>query len=74
MAILTGCKPEDLINLSQAARELGVSRMTIYNMLGRGELYIAETIAGLPYVDRRVVEELKRRRSGPERSEGAAEW
>ncbi len=63
MTILTGCNPEYLINLSQAAVILGLSRPTIYKMIRRGELSPVK-VAGLSYMDRREVEELKRRRSG----------
>ena len=63
MIILTGCKLDDLINLSQAATILGVSRPTIYEMIKRSDLSPVR-VAGLSYVDKGEVEELKRRRSG----------
>lgn len=51
----------ELINLSEAARILGVTRVTVYSMVDRGELLI-ERIAGLPYVGRGAVEELRKQR------------
>ena len=60
---LTAYKPDDLINLTQAAETLGVSRPTVYDLIRKGELTPVE-IAGLQYLDRGEVEGLKRRRNG----------
>ena len=63
MISLTRCNLDDLVNLSQAAEILGVSRVTVYKMIRRGDLSPVQ-VAGLPYVDKGEVEDLKRRRSG----------
>ena len=55
---------DELMNLSQAARELGVTRQTLYRIIQNGEIHIVIRLSGLPFVDRGEVEELKRRRSG----------
>jgi len=59
---MTMCRPEDLINITQAAEMLGVSRPTIYELIRRGELTPVE-IAGLSYLDRGEVESLKQKRN-----------
>ena len=63
MTILTAYKPEELINLSQAAELLSVSYPTVFAMIGRGEL-VPVKIADRQYLVRGEVEELKRRRNG----------
>jgi len=56
-------KPEELVNLSQAAEILGVSYPTVFALIERGELTPVR-IADRQYLDRGEVENLKRRRSG----------
>ena len=56
-------RPEELMNLSQAARELGVTRQTLYRIIEFGQLRVVIRLSGLPFVNRLEVEELKRRRS-----------
>jgi len=63
MTNLTAYKPEDLINLSQAAKILGVSYPTVFALIYRGELESVK-IADRQYLVRGEVEELKRKRSG----------
>lgn len=63
MTTFTARKLEDLINLSQAAEILGVSRPTVYDFIGRGELEPVR-IADRQYLVKGDVEDLKRRRSG----------
>jgi len=63
MIIFTECSLEDLINLSQAARILEVSRPTIYKLVRVGDLRVVARLSGLPYMDKREVDELKRRRN-----------
>ena len=59
---MTVCRPEDLVNITQAAEILEVSRPTVYELIRRGELTPVE-IAGLSYLDRGAVEGLKQKRS-----------
>ena len=56
-------RPEELMNLSQAARELGVTRQTLYRIIELGQLRVVIRLSGLPFVNRLEVEELKQRRS-----------
>ena len=63
MVNLTSYKPEELINLSQAAKILGVSYPTVFALMYRGELYPVR-IADRQYLVKEEVEDLKRRRSG----------
>jgi len=50
---------KDLINLSQAARLLGVTRQTLYSRIRDGALKVVRVL-GLPYVRRGDVERLKK--------------
>ena len=59
---LTAYKPEELINLSQAAELLSVSYPTVFAMMDRGELTPVR-IADRQYLVKGAVEELKRRRN-----------
>jgi len=63
MSNLIAHKPEELINLSQAAEILGVSYPTVFALIDRGELEPVR-IADRQYLVRGKVEDLKRRRSG----------
>ena len=65
MTNLTAYKPEDLINLSQAAEILEVSYPTVFALIYRGELEPVK-IADRQYLVRAEVEDLKRRRNGAE--------
>ena len=51
----------NLINYSEAARKLQVSRQTIYAMIERGELHPL-VIADRRYLQKSEVQELKKRR------------
>lgn len=53
----------DLITLSEAARLLSVTRMTVYAMINRGELHRCEVLNN-PYVLRSEVEAVKVKRNG----------
>lgn len=63
MSTLTAYKPDELINLSQAAEILGVSYPTVFALIERGELEPVK-IADRQYLVKGDVEDLKRRRSG----------
>ena len=63
MQRLTSYKPDELINLSQAAELLSVSYPTVFALMERGELEPVK-IADRQYLVRADVEALKRRRSG----------
>ena len=63
MTDLTAYKPDELINLSQAAEILGVSYPTVFALIYRGELESVK-IADRQYLVKGDVEDLKRRRSG----------
>jgi len=71
MSNLTAYKPEDLINLTQAARILCVSYPTVFALIERGELESVR-IADRQYLVKGEIEQLKRKRSGTERSGGVA--
>ena len=60
---ITAYKPDELINLSQAAALLGVSYPTVFALIYRGEL-VAVRIADRQYLVKRDVEELRCRRNG----------
>ena len=60
---LIAYKPEDLINLSQAAEILGVSYPTVFALIERGELEPVK-IADRQYLVKGDVEMLRMRRSG----------
>ena len=60
---LIAYKPEDLINLSQAAEILGVSYPTVFALIDRGELEPVK-IADRQYLVKGDVEMLRMRRSG----------
>lgn len=63
MSTLTAYKPDELINLSQAAEILDVSYPTVFALIARGEL-VPVKIADRQYLVKRDVEDLKRGRSG----------
>ena len=63
MSNLTAYKPDELINLSQAAELLSVSYPTIFAMIYRGDLESVK-IADRQYLVKGEVEELRRKRSG----------
>jgi len=63
MTSLIAYKPDELINLSQAAKLLSVSYPTIFALIERGELESVK-IADRQFLLREKVEELRRRRSG----------
>lgn len=63
---LIAYKPEDLINLSQAAEILGVSYPTVFALIERGELEPVK-IADRQYLVKGDVEMLRMRRSGESR-------
>ena len=56
-------KPDELINLSQAAELLDVSYPTVFALIYKGDLEPVK-IADRQYLVRAEVENLKRRRSG----------
>ena len=62
----TAYQPEELINLSQAAKVLGVSYPTVFALIRRGELESVK-IADRQYLAMAEVEELKQRRNGKSR-------
>ena len=66
MTFLIAYKPEDLINLSQAAEILGVSYPTVFALIERGELEPVK-IADRQYLVKGDVEMLRMRRSGESR-------
>jgi len=63
MEDLTMYKPDELINLSQAAELLDVSYPTVFALMQRGDLRPVK-IADRQFLLMEKVEELKRRRSG----------
>lgn len=63
MTNLIAYKPDELINLSQAAELLSVSYPTVFALIERGELETVK-IADRQYLVKADVEELKRRRNG----------
>ena len=63
MSELTAYKPDELVNLSQAAEILDVSYPTVFALMYRGELEPVK-IADRQYLLKVEVENLKRRRSG----------
>ena len=63
---LIAYKPEDLINLSQAAEILGVSYPTVFALIERGELEPVK-IADRQYLVKGDVEMLRMRRSDESR-------
>ena len=63
MTNLTAYKPDELINLSQAAELLSVSYPTIFAMIERGDLESVK-IADRQFLLKAEVEDLKRKRSG----------
>jgi len=63
MSNLTAYKPDELVNLSQAAKILCVSYPTVFALMYRGELEPVK-IADRQYLVKRDVEELRQRRSG----------
>ena len=65
MSNLIAYKPDELINLSQAAEILGVSYPTVFALIEREELEPVK-IADRQYLVKGEVEELKRRRNGAE--------
>ena len=63
MTNLTAYKPDELINLSQAAELLSVSYPTVFAMIERGDLESVK-IADRQFLLKAEVEDLKRKRSG----------
>ena len=63
MPKLIAYKPDELINLSQAAELLSVSYPTVFALIERGTLESIR-IADRQFLLKGDVEELKRRRSG----------
>ena len=63
MSSLIAYKPDELINLSQAAEILCVSYPTVFALMYRGDLESIK-IADRQFLLREKVEELKQRRSG----------
>jgi len=54
------------VNMSQAARLLGVTRVTVYNMVRRGELDVVMRVTGLPYLSTEQVKDLAKKRGSGE--------
>lgn len=63
MTDLTAYKPDELINLSQAAEILGVSYPTVFAFIYKGDL-VPVKIADRQFLLRKAVDELRQRRSG----------